>query len=203
MSALRIDNVHPYGDKLLLQQEKKALFGIVHVPDDFASISPMARVIRIGDGVPNMFKEGENVMVPSFTNDRKQNEITSHGYSFFLTSYINVVAKVFKRKVFPIGRRILIKRIQDPFRSELETVHNYQSLFGVVVQFGLLYEGEEFSHGLDLGDVVKLESWAMDQNEIQHPEHGYCLAVNETAIQAKYDEIKIEEQPVESGQSVG
>lgn len=169
-----------FGKKLFLIPSVSRTRGMIFVPEDFASGTPMCRVASRGEKVNQFIDRNDVVLCPNSFSDRKN--LTYKGGFFCDENHVFAVIK--NNKTFPLGRRVLIERhIQEKNEGGIIIPENrrYQSLEGTVIRLGLNQKHFRVND-ISPGDEIVLTGWKLDMVEVSLPDGKFGLIVNENDI---------------------
>jgi co-chaperonin GroES (HSP10) len=192
---MNIRNLNLIGGWVLIEMDQSKKYRLLEVPDSFQQASPMGQVVMIGTKVPEMIMPGDLVLLKAFNKWKKSQRVTDDitGAKCYIAHWKDIEARIFNGKVYPVGRRILVKRIMSTAVSENIVGRDYnknivQSLEVEIVQFGISLEGKDFRFikGLKKGDRCKLTKWEMSITELGIM-GKYHLIVDEENLQLKYE----------------
>src|SRR6478609_3590714 len=126
-------NIKPLHKRLILRPSDSVMRGTIFVPETYTDASTSCKVIAKGDGVTDLIKEGDVVLCQVGLGTRNSGQI--EGSRDFWCQENNIYAVIRNRKIFPFGRKILIRRdIQDEYHGTIVIPENRrsQSLTGTI-----------------------------------------------------------------------
>lgn len=173
------------GDWVYLIPSASPNRGLLFIPETVAEHTAMCKVASRGKNVSHFIQANDVVMCENFFSDR-QNLTLANG--FFCESR-KVFAVIKNKLIYPIGRKLLIRRDMEETR-ELGIVipenRRFQSLFGTVIRWGLFRGTPNLPIGP--GDKIRLKKWEASMVEVQLPDGGYGLIVDEKDLLYKIEE---------------
>ena len=157
--------------------------GGIFVPEQYKDAATACLVMGVGPNVNPLIKLGDTVLVPIGFGERKNNVIEEKA-GWFICKDSHVHALMRNRTVYPIGRRVLIRR--DIMEKEVGGIvipenRRFQSLFGTIERIGLTRKHFKIS-GLKVGMKIRLTEWTPEMIETALEDGSYGLIVNETDL---------------------
>lgn len=185
------------GHWVLIERNQAQTYKLIAVPDSFKKASPVGRVLKIGPKVPkDLICPGDLVIEKSHSKWKKAHGITDSKTRTpcYIAPYGDIQARMFEGRVYPIGKRILVRRhlsehkLSSVILSRDYNQENTQGLEVEVVRLGMTFANQPFTKikGLKPGDRCKLQRWEQHMFEIAINEQ-YHLIVNEDDIEYRYE----------------
>jgi co-chaperonin GroES (HSP10) len=156
--------------------------GTVFVPETYTDASTSCKVIAKGDQVTDLIKTGDVVMCQVGLGTRNSGMFP--GTRDFLCQENNIYAVIRNGKLYPFGKRILIRRdIQDEYHGTIVIPENRrsQSLTGTIERVGISREPFKVN-GITVGAKIRLTEWNESMTEIELEDGQYGLIVNDSDI---------------------
>jgi co-chaperonin GroES (HSP10) len=179
----------PLNDRVILNPNESRSRGIIEVPDTYRDGATSCLVMEVGKDVPPQIKVGSVVLCETGFGERKNSTI--NGTSMFWARASNIYAVIERRKIFPIGRKVLIKRdIEDTHVGGILIPANrrFQSLYGVVVRLGLTRKPFK-TIGITVGSRIRLTGWQAHYANVELEDGSYGVIVNEEDILLREEAI--------------
>lgn len=176
----------PINDRLILHPSDSRMRGGIFIPETHTDASTSCMVLAKGEKVTHFIKEGDTVLCQVGFGDRKNN--TVEGRAFWCRQH-NIYAVLKDNIIFPIGRKILLKRdIADKEVGGIIIPENrrYQSLDGTIVRLGLTREIYK-TIGLEIGMHVRIKEWMEHMTAVTLEDGGYGLIINESDLLFAYE----------------
>lgn len=176
----------PIHNRLILHPSDSRMRGGIFVPEIYNDASTSCKVLAKGERVTHFIKVGDVVLCQVGFGDRKNN--TVDGRAFWCREH-NVYGVIKDNIIFPIGRKVLIKRdIADKNVGGIVIPENRrtQSLDGTIHRLGLTREYYK-TNGLALGMEVRLKEWMEHMIEVTLEDGSYGLIVNESDLLLAYE----------------
>jgi co-chaperonin GroES (HSP10) len=161
--------------------------GGIFVPEIYNDASTSCKVLAKGERVTSFIKVDETVLCQVGFGDRKTN--TVDGTRAFWCREHNVYGVIKNNIIFPIGRKVLIKRdIEDKYVGQVVIPSNRrtQSLDGIIHRLGLTREVYK-TMGLELGMSIRLKEWMEHMIEVTLEDGSYGIIVNESDLLFAYE----------------
>lgn len=177
----------PINDRLILRPSDSAMRGTLFVPEQYRDGATSCLVLSRGKDVTHYIKTNEYVLCETGFGERQANHFP--GTRDFWCKEHNIYAVVRNNIIFPIGKKILIRRDVDD--SEINGIiipenRRYQSLNGTIVRLGLTRDGFK-TNGLAPGSKICLKEWNESMICLTLEDGSYGLIVNESDILYKYE----------------
>jgi co-chaperonin GroES (HSP10) len=172
----------PIGDRVILGPNASRSRGIIEVPETYRDGSTSCLVLEKGNLVSPQIKIGSVVLCEAGFGDRKN--LTINGTTSFWARENNIYAVIENRKIYPIGRKVLIRRdIEDTHIGGILIPANrrFQSLCGSVVRLGLTRKPFK-TIGIKVNSRVMLTEWQAHYANVELEDGGYGVIVNEEDI---------------------
>jgi co-chaperonin GroES (HSP10) len=172
-------------NRLLLQPSVSRMRGGIAIPHSVAEATNMCRILIKGNLVSPFLKEGDVVICENGFSERKTMTIED----CFICKESNIVAKLQSGMVYPIGKKILIRRdVQEDNVHGIVIPANrmYQSLTGTVVRFGITRQRFNV-FGIEIGDKIGFQEWNESMIEVSLEDGSYGLIVNENDLVYKIE----------------
>lgn len=180
-------NIKPIKDRLLLHPSDSSMRGSLFIPDRYKDASTSCKVIEVGPDVSPFIKKDDIVLCQVGFGDRKNNTV-DNTRTFWCREH-NIYAVIKNKEIYPIGRKVLIKRdIADKYVGEIVIPENrrYQSLDGEIVKLGLSRRHFKIK-GLRPGMKIRLTEWSEHMIDMTLSDGSYGLIVNESDILFSYE----------------
>jgi len=156
--------------------------GCIFIPDQYKDASTACLVIAKGDDVNPLIKEGDVVLCQVGLGSRNAGHI--EGTRDFWCKEENVYAIIRDRKIYPFGRKILIRRdIADEYHGTIvvPTNRRTQSLYGTIERIAVSRQPLRIS-GVSQGMKIRLVEWMEHMIEVELEDGSYGLIVNDTDL---------------------
>ncbi len=154
--------------------------GMFFIPDNVRSATSICRVIAKGNNVQTFIKVGDTVLCQKGFADRESLTLEDK----FFCNEDNIFAVIIKGSIFPVGRKILIRRdVSEKMEGLIIIPENrrFQSLFGRVERFGITRKSFQYAD-LVIGDYIRLTDWNESMIEVELEDGNFGLIVNEKDI---------------------
>ncbi len=175
--------IRPLTDHLILNPSISVMRGGLFVPEQFQEAATSCLVMDRGKSVNPAIKVGDTVLCPVGFGERKNN-IIEENLRWFICKDTHIHAIVRNKVVFPLGRRVLIRRdVQEISINGIVIPENRraQSLFGTIERLGLSRSHFKVN-GLKVGLKIRLTEWQPHMIETALEDGSYGLVVNESDI---------------------
>lgn len=172
----------PIGTRVILHPNESRSRGLIHIPDISREGSTSCLVLEAGEKVSPQIKKGSIVLCETGFGERK-NYTIENGPAFWAKEE-NIYAVIIKQKIYPIGRKVLIKRdIADSHVGSIVIPENrrYQSLHGTIVRLGITRKPFK-TIGLKEGLRIQLEQWQPHFANVELEDGSYGVIVNESDL---------------------
>jgi|SRR6478752_6288589 len=169
----------PIHNRLILRPSDSAARGMIFIPDIYRDAATSCLVIAAGEKVNPLIKPGDVVFCQVGLGSR--NAGMFEGTRDFLCRDSDVYAVIRNRKIFPFGRKVLIRRdIADEYHGSIVVPANrrYQSLFGTVERLAISREPFK-TIGIRPGMKIRLTEWMEHFVEVELEDGAFGLIVNE------------------------
>lgn len=174
--------ITPIHNRLILRPSDSLMRGTIFVPETYTDASTSCLVVNKGNEVSPLINKGDVVLCQVGFGERSANHFP--GTRDFWCRESNIYAVIRNRKVYPIGKKILIRRdIDDSYHGNIVIPANrrYQSLFGTVERIGLSRKPLNVI-GINVGDKIRLKEWMEHYVEVELEDSSYGLIVNDTDL---------------------
>lgn len=184
--------ITPIHDRLILRPSDSLMRGSIFIPETYTDASTSCKVISKGSKVSPLININDTVLCEVGFGDRKAGFF--EGTRDFWCKEENIYAIIRNRTIYPLGRKILIRRdIADSHHGEvlrpdgtLGTIvipanRRYQSHLGTVERIGITRSPLRVN-GIKVGDSIRLVEWMEHYTEIELENGGYGLIVNDTDL---------------------
>lgn len=170
-------------DKALLRPDNSSVRGMIYVPDSHKKRPSVCKVMDYNGRLPI---KGKRIIINSLTNERTD---PLNEYGDFIISDKHIHGMLHKKKFYPFGSWVLVKRIMgEDYQGSIIIPENrrYQSLDAEVISFGITTYNDSFTlQGINVGDRVRLTQW--EPHMIELDLNGYHLLVKEKDLLFKWD----------------
>lgn len=181
-----MNTIKPIKDRLLLHPSDSSMRSGIFIPEKYKDASTSCKVIAVGPDVSPFIKVDDIVLCQVGFGDRKNNTL-DNSRTFWCREH-NIYAVLKNKEMYPIGRKVLIKRdISDKYVGNVVIPENrrYQSLDGEIVRLGLTRKHFKIK-GLAIGMKIRLTEWSESMIDMTLPDGSYGLIVNEQDILFAY-----------------
>jgi co-chaperonin GroES (HSP10) len=160
---------------------------MIAVPESYKDGSTTCVVLAVGTKSHPFIKVNDRVLVETGFADRKEARIGDT--KAFWCEQRHIYALIRNREIFPIGKRILIRRDMADKREHgmiIESHLRYQSLEGWVEKLGITRQHYRYCD-LNIGDKICLAGWTERMLAIELTDGAYGLLVDESDLLYKIE----------------
>jgi len=175
-------NIIPINNRVILSPSVSTMRGGLFVPEKYQGAATSCLVIERGKNVHPAIKKGDIVLCEVGFGDRENNII--EGTRNFICRDTNIYALVKNSLIFPLGRRVLLKR--DILEKQVGSIvipetRRTQSLYGTIERIGVSREHFKV-RGIELGRRVRIAQWEPHIVEVTLEDGSYGIIVNENDL---------------------
>lgn len=177
----------PLFDKVVVRPDRSLMRHSIYIPDAHRAPSS-CMVVSVGNKVNPLIKPNMMVIINN-TSTKRTDSLNQFGDFMIPESDIHGI--IHNKKVYPIGRWVLVKRLMNNQYKGLIAIPdtmNYQTLEAEVVRFGITQAEIKTPYrynDINPGDRVRLTRWEAHMIELGIDD-DYCLLVKETDLLYRY-----------------